>query len=306
MRVSRSDCAAVRLAVVHHFPRHPKQRRCIHCLVFLEDDAISQSGPVSAGSAPGQSSPAAERVSNGYSMSDCLMGKGALTDAQLHAAITEVIESRGFRGSEGNETIDEDDRQYSATSHRDVFEDAAAECMPPYQPLDSLLEGPISEEAGRADVRALEAMHARLHTSKLSKPASDKHSAIDDHLEGSHEALQEAEVQAPPVLLPEIQHPSECRPHRMSNDTSAFLKEISESSKFLARWAVFRTQLHTWGYHGVHTSVDSTLRCMGILEDPSEDHTIVVLPYSSILPGSSASMCLPCMQTRETLAQSAQ
>lgn len=250
MRVLRSECAAVRLAVVQPLSRPQKQRRCTHCFVFLEDDALAQSPADRAG-------PAAHGGHSYVSAADDpLLVKGALTDAQLQDAITQVIGPSGLPAAEANEGLDEEDEgeEDIAASYSDVWGDASVDKgMLPYQELGRLIDGPISAEAGRADVQALEAMQTRLQKPQLSEAQSGSYSVeIDGAL-----PLEEAEEPQPPVeeaeevvLLPEIQHPSECKPHRMSNDTSAFLTEMSKTAKFLDRWTVFSKQLHGWGYHG--------------------------------------------------------
>ena len=189
------------------------------------------------------------------SANDPLLVKGALTDAQLQDAITQVIGPAGFSAAEANDGLDEevDGENDAAASYSDVWADPESVDggMQPYQELDMLFDGPVSEEVGRADVRALEAMHSRLQQSQSSEARTDGLSTVTDGalpLEEAEEAQPVAQEEA--VLLPEIKHPSKCKPHRLSNDTSAFLEPVTESSRFLDRWAVFSKQLHSWGYHG--------------------------------------------------------
>lgn len=248
MRIPRSECTSVRVAVFHPISRPHKQRRCSHCFVFLEDDAIADSPGDRASAAPQDS-----HRSYISSTNDPLLLKGALTDAQLQEAVTQVIGPAGFSASEANDGFDEEDdaEEDAAASYSDVWGDAAVnEGMLPYQELGRLIDGPVSEEAGRADVRALEAMHTRLRQSQSSEAQSDSLSEVSDEAISFEDAEEVQPVQEEAVLLPEIQLPEHYRQHRRSNDTSAFLGAMTESAKFLDRWAVFSQQLHSWGYQG--------------------------------------------------------
>lgn len=257
---ARSDCAGVRpqwRVQLQQRPKRQQQRRYTYCLVYLDDDALTEASG-------GQSRPPASNGRSSYTSSaeDPLIVKGALTDAQLQAAITQVLGPQGY-ASEGNEEAEEDDRndEIASTSYSNVWGNCAAhQGMLPYQELGSSIDGPISEEAGRADVQALQAMHTRVQKSKLSNAQSDTGSVVTDT------SPEEGEVQTAErvVLLPAIVKSNakvQCKPHRNSNDTSAFLTAMTDSSKFLDRWVVFTKQLDTWGYHGAPPMLLLLWRC---------------------------------------------
>lgn len=247
---SRSDYSVARKAVVQPSSRQQGQRRLIQCFVFLEDDAIAES-------ATARSRSETAGVDGSYTgvVADPMMST-ALTDAQLRAAITDICGPNGFRTTDENED-EQDEIEDASPSYNDIWTSSNPDedILPRHQP-DRFNGSTLSENAGRADVRALRAMETRLEKSKLSEIKTDESDAVlAVHTEDAEGTPPVAEA----TLLPDIQHPCKCSQHRLSGDTDGFLQQMTENSKFLDRWTIFSTQLRVWGYYGVYLSAVGSL-----------------------------------------------
>jgi hypothetical protein len=95
--------------------------------------------------------------------------KGALTDAQLQDAITQVIGPGSFRADDEDSmhvqesSADGDD---TALRYDDVW--AVDDEEPPSGGVETLAYRGEAQEAGRADLRALQALQTRLNRSQLA------------------------------------------------------------------------------------------------------------------------------------------